>query len=129
MVVNHLHIQCILALPSKNNTPLVIDPQTPESGPIAFQFLQPVTRWNASHIQCRRRIDLVEQPPRLIVQFTGQFPCLPTINTVIDISSRLIGEAFQHIERIYRLSIYSSTNESIADDGGKVDSWRSNPSG
>jgi hypothetical protein len=43
VVVNHLHIDRILSLPTENDAPLSIDPQAPEASPITFQFLQPVT--------------------------------------------------------------------------------------
>lgn len=44
MIIHNLYVPCILAIPAKTNSELVIDPNAPLAFPIAFQLLQAIPR-------------------------------------------------------------------------------------
>jgi hypothetical protein len=64
VIVDDLYIVSIAGTPSEANAPLIIDPDTVLTSPVAFQDLQPVARRNAEKVKSRRGIDLQQLPMR-----------------------------------------------------------------
>jgi hypothetical protein len=51
MVINDLRIKRVAVLPSKTDTPLIVDSNAPLARPIAGELLQPVCWWNTKVFQ------------------------------------------------------------------------------
>jgi hypothetical protein len=64
MVIHYLHILDAAIFPDKANSVLVIDPDAVLAAPIAMQGFQPISRRYLEIIDCARRIEHFQFPPR-----------------------------------------------------------------
>jgi hypothetical protein len=64
MVIHYLHILDAAIFPDKANPVLVIDPDAVLAAPIAMQGFQSISRRHLENIDCARRIEHFQFPPR-----------------------------------------------------------------
>jgi hypothetical protein len=64
VVVHDLNVVGIASHPSEADTPPVVDPDAPLTGPIATESLETVSRWNSKVIQSDRRVELSQLAQR-----------------------------------------------------------------
>ena len=58
MIVDDLYVVRIAGTPSEANSPLIVDPDTVLTGPVAFQGFQPIAGRNTKKVETRRCVDL-----------------------------------------------------------------------
>lgn len=57
MIIDDLNIEGVAVFPAKTDPPLIIDANAMLAGPIAFELLQPVARWNPEILESLGSID------------------------------------------------------------------------
>jgi hypothetical protein len=72
MVIHNLDVKRAAINPTKTDTPLLIDPNTPLASSIAAQFLKPVCWRDAQIIKARRSIQHAQLPQRDLLNILRQ---------------------------------------------------------
>jgi hypothetical protein len=130
LIIRDPDIQRIGSLPTESNAPPAVNVKAPKSSQLTAQLLQSVAGRDGQKIQCRRRIDLVEQTPSLDMQLTGRPSGIAAVESVVDILIHFVRHAPWHLPLIsYR---YTSKLAKIpaplrgADPGAPALALRSN---
>jgi len=64
MIISNSHIKRIGSFPTEDDTPLLVDTETPESGKTSTELFEVIARWNPQEAQAWRGVKLVEQSLR-----------------------------------------------------------------
>ena len=93
MVIGDFDFGFVAIFPLKNDPPLLIDPDTPETSQFTSESFQSITRWNREILQLTSLIEHAQLPPRPVLNVARQLGrALPPINSL----SFGVAEALDH---------------------------------
>jgi hypothetical protein len=72
MIICYFYFGLMAIFPSKNDPPLLVDSDTPETAQITSERFQTIPRWNREILQCTSLIEHAQLPPRPVLYVAGQ---------------------------------------------------------
>ena len=93
MVIGNFDFGFVAIFPSKNDPPLLIDPDTPETSQITSESFQSITRWNREILQLTSLIEHAQLPPRPVLNVARK---LARALAPVDSFSFGVAEALDH---------------------------------
>ena len=97
MIVHYLHLEGTAALPSKDQAPLVIDPDRVESGPVAFEEFQSIPRRRPKIAEFGCVVQVQQFAARDSAQFRWKRSRRPGSLVVEQVLCKCVSEAFDHL--------------------------------
>jgi hypothetical protein len=94
MVINDLDRMNAVILPDKTDAPLIVDSDAVLIGPVSFQSLQPVARWNIQAVQRDSGVKKLKFDPRRLGD--GSEPLHADV--VEELFSVFASETYDHAE-------------------------------
>ena len=78
MVIDNRNFACVTITPLENDTPLLVDSDTPEPLPVTFQLFQSIGGWNSKILKVPSLIDHPELPTSPNLNVIRKFSRTPT---------------------------------------------------
>jgi len=105
MVISYSDLKGITALPSKYNSPLLINPYRMLALVIPPEGLESIPWRNPQILQLGRIVQIKQLAPGCTVQFPGKRAHGPGTPVMVKVFSQPVPERFNHVLSGYRMSI------------------------
>ena len=97
VIIDNLHVKCVSTFPSKNDTPLIVDPDRMKPAPVSLEPFETIAGRCAEIPELGRVVQIQQFPPRGPTQLRRKCSCGSGAPIIEQILGQSISEGLDHV--------------------------------